>query len=410
MLSAYPVAAICIGALVTFFLATGVGNVLAKAGFPLPTSGRRIGCVDNLRGYLALSTMVHHFVIWLQIVKLGGTWEAPSDNLLNSLGKGSVAIFFMVTGLVFYPRILAGLRRTSWAGTYVGRVFRLVPLALLSVVVITLLIAATLGGRLGSTDWSALAQWVSGWDEPPLLGHPDSGRMNAFVLWSIWYEWLFYLFVLPLCALAMDLVRGRLPTWTVPLALFVVSGALRPLYLLGGSLTYLPLFALGMLAYEVQARPGLSGAMRSPALGVVSLAGVVVAMCIAPTPNGVVPLFLYFIFFVAVACGNDLAGLLRTPGAIVLGECSYGIYLLHGIVLYLMFSQGLVVVDRLDVFWLPVLLPVAGLVVACVTPVTYLLLERPGIRAGAAIAKILSRQKMVRRLSRQVLALPRRAS
>lgn len=43
----------------------------------------------------------------------------------------------MTTGLVFYPRVLAGFFKTSWPATYATRVFRIVPLILFSVIIIT---------------------------------------------------------------------------------------------------------------------------------------------------------------------------------------------------------------------------------------------------------------------------------
>lgn len=83
-------------------------------------------------------------------------------------------------------------------------VFRIVPLVATSVAVITFLIFLRTSARPGLGYFAAAAQWVTSWGEPPLLGYPNSGRMNAFVLWSLWYEWLFYLVVLP-----VSLADGR---------------------------------------------------------------------------------------------------------------------------------------------------------------------------------------------------------
>ena len=101
---------------------------------------------------------------------------------------------------------------------------------------------------------------------------------------------------------------------------------------------------------------------------------------------------LFGIFFISVACGNSLGGLLLSRGALVLGECSFGIYLLHGIVLDTLFvdAGGL---DKLTTLALPLLLPVSAVLVTLITPATYLLVERPAMRLGKSIAHWLGKRR-----------------
>ena len=54
----YPLLLILSMALVSMVAATAVGSLAVRAGFPLPMSDKRIGCVDGLRGYLALAVLV----------------------------------------------------------------------------------------------------------------------------------------------------------------------------------------------------------------------------------------------------------------------------------------------------------------------------------------------------------------
>jgi peptidoglycan/LPS O-acetylase OafA/YrhL len=53
---------------------------------------------------------------------------------------------------------------------------------------------------------------------------------------------------------------------------------------------------------------------------------------------GVVPLLLLTVFFVLVAAGNSLFGSLLSPASRTLGELAYGIYLLHGLTLFVLFN------------------------------------------------------------------------
>jgi len=377
-------------AVVAITLATMVASLIGRTGFPLPPADRRIGCIDGLRGYLALAVMVSHFFIWVAVTRFGERWAPPSIHVLNQLGAGGVALFFMTTGLVFYPRILKGLRSTSWTGVYVTRAFRIMPLVIVSVAIVTAVIVLRTGRGLDTGYARAAAVWVSSWDEPPLLDYLDSGRINAYVLWSLWFEWVFYLLVLPVCAAAMDIVRDReLPTWSVPVGLLGVAlGARVAARLLGhnvDALQYFPLFAIGMIAFECQSRPAIRSLLSRPIVALPAIAALAAGMTVARFPYGAA-LPLFAVFFVCVACGNSLGGVLRTRGALVLGECSFGIYLLHGILLSIQFVDGAALPASLPTAWLPALLPALAAMIVPVTAAAYLLIERPGIARGRRLA------------------------
>jgi peptidoglycan/LPS O-acetylase OafA/YrhL len=383
----YPLAAILAGAAMAYLAATLAGQLVARAGFPLPSGNRRIGCVDGLRGYLALSVLIHHFIIWMQITALGGIWEEPSVHLFEELGAGGVALFFMITGLVFYPRVLVGFRVCSWPAIYITRLFRIVPLIGVSLIFITSIIAVRTGQGLDRSFPMAFVKWVTTWSEPPLLGYPDSGRLNAYVLWSLRYEWLFYIFVLPTCALAIDLTRGWAPSWTVPTALLAIGLVARLVHVPIGMFAYLPLFAIGMLAFECQRRENIARLLRTSGAGIVAAAALGIGLTAFQKPyTFALPLFGYF--FICVACGNTMGGLLRTKGALVLGECSYGIYLLHGILLSLLFVDAAGLTGSLTAGQLPLLLPLAATAIVLLTSATYLLVERPSIQIGSWFASL----------------------
>lgn len=375
-------------------LSTALASLLAPASFPLPRSDRRLGWVDGLRGYLALSVLVYHFVLWVQLTRVTHTWIEPTINVLSQVGAAGVGLFFMITGLVFYPRVLAGLRGSSWTSTYVSRVFRIMPLVLLSFVLIVAMIVERTGAPLDADFPVAAAKWISTWAQPPLLGYQDSGRINAFVLWSLFYEWIFYLLVLPACAAGIDLVRARsLPTELVPVAVIAAGIVAQVIAAAAGiyvrALLYIPLFGIGMLAYELQLRPRVRAALSTHSAGLLAVAALIVGSVVRPTPfDWAMPLFGFFL--ICVACGNDLGGLLRTRGALVLGECSFGIYLLHGILLSALFEDGLVLHQALATAELPLLLPLVAAIVVPLVITTFLVVERPAILLGKVFAEKLT--------------------
>ena len=385
----YPIVSILFGISVTYCLATITAAAISHLGFPLPPAKKRIGCVDGLRGYLAISVFICHFIVWMQVSRFGCGWEHPSVNFFDALGTGGVALFFMTTGLVFYPRVLIGYRSSSWVSIYTSRIFRLVPLIVISVVVITSIIVLRTGNGFDISFPKAAAEWITTWGQPPLLGYPDSGRLNAYVLWSLWYEWLFYIFVLPVCALAMDLIRDRLPSYILPAMLLVASLAARAL-VPRSLLIYLPLFSIGMLAYEITTYHGITSRLRTNVAAIIAVVGILSGMVMFPNPYGLA-LPMYGFFFVCVASGNRFGGVLQTIGALVLGECSYSIYILHGILLNILFVDLITPIKLVATSELPIiLLPLATIIISVIAPISFLFVERPAIRAGSQIARYLA--------------------
>jgi peptidoglycan/LPS O-acetylase OafA/YrhL len=165
----------------------------------------------------------------------------------------------------------------------------------------------------------------------------------------------------------------------------LVSLALR--HWVGGLMVYLPLFAIGMLAFESQRDGSVRALFRRKWVAPMAILSLVVGMLSAPTPYSVLQLPFYGFFFVAVACGNDLFGALRTKGSLLLGESSYGIYLLHGIVLNVLFVEGASITSAMTTNELPALIPIVALAVACISAITYAVIERPAMRAGALLSR-----------------------
>ena len=377
------IAALCLAGLATFICVTSVGAFLSVKGFPLPVNGRRLGCVDGLRGYLAMFVMLYHFILYTEVTRLGGVWSRPSVGFFDSLGPGSVNLFFMTTGFLFYPRVLSGVGSVNWTSVYISRVFRIIPLVVFAVFASALLTLVRLNfhpaAPIGQSI-TAMLRWIVCWDQPDLFGSPGSGQLGS-VLWSLWFEWLFYLFVLPACALAMSF-RARAPTWAIPAGLIVLSIALKPLHMLP-IIDFLPLFGIGMLAFEARERPSIAAALSTPLATVLAFACLFAGAALFTGPARTV---LHGFFFVCIACDCSLWGLLSSRGPRVLGELSYGIYVLHMLVLNILFVSIVGAIGYVTTAWLPALMPLVAVAVILLATVTFLLLERPAIRLGKELA------------------------
>ena len=209
-------------------------------------------------------------------------------------------------------------------------------------------------------------------------GYPNTGFMTAFVQWTLQYEWVFYL-SLPIIAYVMRL------GWLAVFALLVLLGlgTLYPQTILGIKTNILKFFVVGgMTAYLNVYLPHLKQVFCRPVVSLISISALLISLLL-PKYYGPAYIFLLPIAFVPIAFGNNYFGFLSKPASIVLGEISYSIYLLHGLLLYVLFAW-LVVVDIHTMNWFSYLsmMPIIGTLAVLLATVGYLYVEAPGIRLG----------------------------
>ena len=90
--------------------------------------GMRTETLDGLRGFLALSVFVHHLVITHRYLQ-SGTWDYPPSAFYTLLGQVGFGVFFMITGFLFWGKLLDARGRPDWWTLYLGRVFRIGPIS-----------------------------------------------------------------------------------------------------------------------------------------------------------------------------------------------------------------------------------------------------------------------------------------
>ncbi len=346
-----------------------------------PARSDRLARIDGLRGYLALFVFVHHGCIWYHYLQ-HGRWEAPPSYLYTHLGQSSVALFFMITGFLFFGRVLAGrVAPIDWPRLALSRVLRLAPLyfsvLFLLGIAIWLLSEGELKVPAGQLALDAL-RWASFtiYGAPDLNQFGNTWRITAGVTWSLPYEWLFYA-SLPLQALLLRarVSLGALLLGTIALAL--ILSVFQPLAL------HLATFACGMVAAWLARWPHWQRFCARPLAGVLVVVALLLLVLGFPGLYRLPPLMSLGLAFCLIAGGCDLFGLLRWRPSVRLGEISYSVYLLHGIVLFTLF-HGIVGVDA-AARWSPL---VYSAVVVALTPVlvalctlSFVAIERPGIRA-----------------------------
>lgn len=165
---------------------------------------------------------------------------------------------------------------------------------------------------------------------PPVNGLSDTSNLIARVTWSLRYEWWFYL-SLP----AIGWLMGRRSAWA-----WVAFGLVNLLlFKYGWRLDWARLlpFLGGMVAAHAVKSEWLCRFARIRSVGLLVLACLAATITLTPTAYTPAAVLLLSVAFVLIACGNDVFGGLSAASSRMLGELTYSIYLLHGLLLSFVF-------------------------------------------------------------------------
>ncbi|MFJ4196835.1 acyltransferase family protein [Pseudomonas sp. NPDC089534] len=360
----------------------------------------RYASIDGLRGYLAFGVFVHHSIITWIFLRTG-VFDFPPSNLYAMLGQGSVALFFMITGFLFWDRLLTHGRQLDWLAFGISRVFRLYPLYLPLMLLVFVTVFHLQGWELKESG-GQLAKQILAWltfDRPDINRHPQTGMLISNVTWTLAYEVFFYL-ALPLAGMVFVY---RVSWWRVALCLIGIYA----LYQVVGwehSLKkhFLASFLGGIAAAYWIRRPQLVAWSQTRLAGIIALLALALAFTAFNRAFKTPPLLLLSLFFVIVASGNPLFGALKPRSIRWMGEISYSTYLLHGFVLWVMVQRLplLLQVDARETWVYLPLLAVCTCLLILISSLTFLYIERPGMAAGRALLnRLRQRQASQKRLA-----------
>ena len=331
--------------------------------------------LDGLRGIAALLVVAHHAGIsytWL----VSGQWKTDSAFIMW-LGPGGVTMFFMLTGYLFWKKARAAKGKVNAMNLWRGRLYRIGPLYWFSLCPILIIaVIKTDAGVLVPANWQEFLRLVTlGAIHWKPTGDTDFATYNAYVVWTLYFEWRFYAF-LPLLSF---MSTGRKTYWLAILAYFVpVAGFwlnFNPWPWLMCILSFIP----GMICAVVLDDDRLRSRLRQPASAAIALFAMAFFFSIQYDPWSVpaLPGALLPVFVVAAA-GNNFFGLLTHPAIRCLGTISYSLYLLHGIIFYLTSSalkqMGLTGLSLLN-YWVVITISAVAAVLVCAA--TYRWIEFP---------------------------------
>ncbi|MDX6814851.1 acyltransferase [Klebsiella quasipneumoniae] len=345
--------------------------------------GNRYGMIDGLRGFLAIFVFFHHFYIFY-FWKINGKWTSPDVFYIEKLGVASVSIFFMITGFLFINKIKS--LNVDWAKLFISRVFRIVPLYLV-VVVVTIFYSFFVFDFHLKVSFLTLIKDILKWclfigDD--VNSYSDARRVTAGVTWTLKYEWLFY-FSLPFlllflknkyCALLLILLSFILYFNNIHLSPFFESKYLV-FFMYGGLASYLHTKIFN--SFRVQ------DFIRSKLSSVFSLMCLIYMFASNRSIFDIDVSLAGFIFFIFVVLGNDLFGVLRLFSSRLLGEISYSVYLLHGIIIYTLFNF-IPAFNLSTSFYFLLLMPITSVLVCIISVFSFKFIEQQCISTGKKIS------------------------
>jgi len=353
---------------------------LLQRRFGAPPTARAFSTLDGLRGYAAFFVFLHHAAAWYAFAR-SGVWAVPPTRLYAHFGQSSVALFFMITGFLFWSKLIDGRTRPiDWRRLYVSRVLRLAPLFVVFVGLLWVIALAVSGARLRVSAPRAVLQTLQ-WLTFTIAGMPNLNHAPTAIIggaaWSLPYEWWFY-FSLPLAGRLLALRPARI--WLI---LGIVATAAGGWWITsrGGWLNAAAFLGGIGSAYLVR-RPDACAVARHPAASIVCL-GALAALTRFDSTFTPAPLLLLSFAFAVIACGNSLFGALEWPVVRGLGDIGYSVYLLHGLVLFAAFGLLLGPAESAALstagHWLVV--DVCAVAVTVVSYTTFRLIESPAMRS-----------------------------
>lgn len=285
--------------------------------------------IDGLRGLLAITVFFYHFILLYNWIDTG-VWGGISFDPINNLGSIPVSLFFMITGYLFFGKIVSK-DEISWVNLYISRVMRIYPVYLVGVFFVFLFYFILSRNASSMHVITSLVRWLlfQGYN----IGDFDAKRVVAGVQWTLVYEAIFYA-SLPICFMVY---WNKYSVKSIIISLISLSVVVA--YSMSYPVEYgkLFIFAFGIIPHLVNKRKIVTLFSTSFLASMLSVLFILMALFLT-TQYSITQEILIGYVFVVVCCGNNLFSVLTKKTVCILGQLSYCIYILHGILLFVIFN------------------------------------------------------------------------
>jgi peptidoglycan/LPS O-acetylase OafA/YrhL len=311
------------------FIAVFVTNKLIKIDLPTVKYNE----IDGIRGFLAFFVFLHHSYIWSIFIKTQ-EWKEPTSNLFNQFGQTSVALFFMITAFLFITKLISAKNNTiNWKKYITSRFFRIFPAYFFSIIVVFLIVAILSNFQSNDSILSNLKNSI-GWLFFTIGGPNDINNItntyliDAGVTWSLPYEWLFYL-ILPLIAVLFK-IKVSNQNLIIYTFVFIAIAIINHVTFI----KFAPFFGGIIAALLIQKK---SVNFKNTKYSFLFLLLTFFLIYFFNNGQDILPLVFSMVLFIIIASGNSIFGILSNTYSRLLGQITYSLYLLHGIVLFIVF-------------------------------------------------------------------------
>lgn len=374
--------------LITFL---GTGYLIRR---PLKTneSKNRDVQIDGVRSLLAFGVMVWHFFIIRDVIWINDSeWQPPQVSRFMSLcGGWPVYMFFAITAYLFVRKLLRAteIEHGYWLWLYIGRFFRMVPVCVVATISL-LLLKPSLLNSLGDFNvvrsllLMATASLFGGFGR---IGEASEQKWEYLcptgAHWTLSSEWLFY-FLLPIIGVAFKQTRNLFWVATsVTLMLVVRHHNLRDLTI--GMWPFVPGILVAIIVHYL----ANSTYFSNRTFGIVSILAIAAAPFLG-TKMGYIP--ANAMFLLALIHDNPVTSCLKKSPLTDIGETTYSLYILHGLVQYstLKWIVTIQIARNMPewVWWLTCAAQVVMVVI--ISRLSFEYVEKPGIEAGKQCCRLL---------------------
>ncbi len=345
-----------------------------------------IKSISGMRALLASIVAFSHLVHY--IYSLDHEWIFDKHyfslfsegNFFVNAGKFGVLLFFMISAFLFY-RWLDNEAMSPGQLTVKllkSRIRRILPMFWFSGFVIISIGLLHGDLKFGFTQLADAVQWLL-FVGNYYIGSFLTADVNAGVEWTLRLEWMLYLSI-PLIYVVNRATGGKYKTLLIMASIGIIFCVAVGLRLWGTAYTDpRPVlgFAMGYMAYTYR-----DLFTRYKTSSVASIVVILLTLfSLTFTSNN----FFYLVFlvclsgiFLIVSSGNAVFGLLENKTLMAIGEVSYSLYLIHGVVLYFIKQIPASMIQHSFLFY--TLLSTLFFVVSFyVAKLTYLYVEKPFI-------------------------------
>jgi peptidoglycan/LPS O-acetylase OafA/YrhL len=334
--------------------------------------------ITGLRSLLSLSVFFHHAVIFYFYFKLG-RWETPPSDFYTLLGQVPVAIFFSITGFLFWQKLLYANGQLPFVPFIVSRIKRIAPAYIVVSVFIVLMILITskLNLHVSLIQFTQeILTFVFGLGalEVSTVNTMDPGLMGAGVFWTLRYEWKFYL-CLPFIAYFFKYKKGRTIFYSVLLS-YILFRFLFKYYKMPIGLLFLPGILSACIVNSDTAFKKIFRHQHFMLLGLLALASIFMFRSSMYTYPSLLFLTIFFVALVFLPSTSLPHKILTSKSFLMAGQASYSIYVMHTLILFVIFSytnQYAPIAEMTPImFWLLVTLSMILLIILSLLSYRYI--------------------------------------